>query len=98
MHSVLSCLVTDVIGPAVIADDLVATVAGELGHEGGGALREYVRAIELTIQALGLEPGDKALISPLAPGAYRRAFQERGIEGNRWQHRSRNLFILLTIK
>jgi perosamine synthetase len=79
MHSVLSCLVTDVIGPAVIADDLVATVAGDLGHEGGGAIREYVRAIELTIQALGLEPGDKALISPLAPGAYRRAFQERGI-------------------
>lgn len=79
MHSVLSCLVTDVIGPAVIADDLVATVAGELDHEGGGALREYVRAIELIIQALGLETGDKAILSPLAPGQYRRAFQECGI-------------------
>ena len=79
MHSVLSCLVTDVIGPAVIADDLVATVAGELGHEGGGALREYVRAIDLTIQALGLEEGDRAVLSPLAPRAYWRAFENRGI-------------------
>jgi len=80
MHSVLSCLVTDVIGPAVLADDLVATAAGEFGFEGGGALREYSRAIELTIQALGLERGDKALLSPLAPAAYHRAFSERGIQ------------------
>lgn len=79
MHSVLSCLVTDVIGPALIADDLVATVAGDLGHEGGGALREYLRAIELTIRALGLERGDRAILSPLAPGQYLRAFQESGI-------------------
>jgi len=79
MHSVLSCLVTDVIGPAVLADDLVATAAGELGFEGGGAVREYTRAIGLTIQALGLAKGDKAILSPLAPSAYHRAFQERGI-------------------
>ncbi|RKX91283.1 MAG: hypothetical protein DRZ90_15240 [Spirochaetes bacterium] len=80
MHSVLSCLITDVIGPAVLADDLVATAAGELGFEGGGAVREYTRAIGLTIQALGLVKGDKAILSPLAPSAYHRAFQERGIQ------------------
>ena len=80
MHSVLSCLITDEIGPAVLADDLVAAVAGEFGCEGGGALREYSRAIELTIDALGLKSGDKAVLSPLAPSVYRRAFQERGIE------------------
>lgn len=79
MHSVLSCLVTDVIGPAAIADDLVAAIAGELGHEGGCALREYVRAIDLVIQALGLRPSDRVVISPLAPAAYRHAFVSRGL-------------------
>jgi len=79
MHSVLSCLVTDVIGPAAIADDLVAAIAGELGHEGGGAFREYVRAIDLVIQAMGLLPGDQVVVSPLAPSVYRHAFVYRGL-------------------
>lgn len=80
MHSVLSCLVTDVIGPAALSEDLVATACGEYDMEGGRALREYVRAIELTIGALGLEEGDRVLLSPLAPAAYLHAFGNRGLE------------------
>jgi len=77
MHSVLSCLVSDVIGPALIANDLVAAVAGELNHEGGVALREYVRGISLVVEALELQPGDRVLISPLAPSAYRHVFRSK---------------------
>lgn len=79
MHSVLSCLVTDVIGPSVLKDDLVAVVASELSHEGGVALREYTRSVGLVVQALGLAAGDKVLLSPLAPSAYIRSFNELGI-------------------
>jgi len=79
MHAVLSCLISDAIGPALIANDLVAAVAGELNHEGGVALREYVRAISLVVKALELHPGDRVLISPLAPSAYRHVFQSKGL-------------------
>jgi len=80
MHSVLSCLVTDVIGPASIAEDLVATVAAEFDLEGGIALREYIRSVEIVGRALGLEPGDRVILSPLAPGIYRRALEGLGVE------------------
>ena len=79
MHSVLSCLVTDEIGPASLSEDLVAVACAEYNQEGGRALREYVRAVELTISALGLTDGDAAILSPLAPAAYVRAFQRFGI-------------------
>ena len=79
MHSVLSCLVTDLIGPAAIADDLVATVSGEYGFEGGAAVREYVRGIGMIFEALELEEGDRVILSPLSPGAYTRAVRSRGL-------------------
>ncbi len=79
MHSVLSCLVTDVIGPASLSEDLVAAACAEYEMEGGRALREYVRSIELTIAALGLTEGDQAILSPLAPAAYLLAFEHCGI-------------------
>ncbi len=80
MQSVLSCLVTDVIGPASLADDLVAVACGEYGTEGGVALREYVRAVELTAAALELEPGDRVVLSPLAPYAYVIALERFGVQ------------------
>lgn len=79
MHSVLSCLVTDVIGPAALSEDLVAVACADYAQEGGQALREYVRAAELTVAALGLEDGDKVILSPLAPMVYVRAFERFGI-------------------
>ncbi len=79
MHSVLSCLVTDEIGPASLSADLVAVACAEYGQDGGKALREYVRAVELTVAALGLKEGDNAIVSPLAPTVYIRAFERFGI-------------------
>ena len=79
MHSVLSCLITDVIGPAVIAEDLAASVSGEYGFEGGLALREYVRAVGLIFEALALGKGDAVILSPLSPPAYSAAIRARGL-------------------
>lgn len=79
MHSVLSCLITDVIGPAVIAEDLAASVSGEYGFEGGIALREYVRAVGMTFEALALGEGDAVILSPLSPAVYSKAIRARNL-------------------
>ncbi len=79
MHSVLSCLVTDVIGSATLAEELVNTVAGEHRFQGGIVLREYTRAIEIAMGSLGLTKGNRVLISPLAPSAYGKALKSQGV-------------------
>ena len=79
MHSVLSCLITDVIGPAVIAEDLAASVSGEYGFEGGIALREYVRAVGMIFEALALIEGDAVILSPLSPAVYSKAIRARNL-------------------
>jgi len=80
MHSVLSCLVTDKIGPSALADKLTGIISNYLNLQGGLALREYSRAICLSMNALGLSEGDEVLISPLAPSAYLKAILSRGIK------------------
>ncbi len=79
MHAVLSCLITDVIGSATLAEELVNTVAGEHRFQGGLVLREYTRAIEITMESLGLTEGNRVLISPLAPNAYGKALKSQGL-------------------
>jgi len=80
MHSVLSCLVTDDIGPSALADKLTEAVSSYFGLQGGLALREYSRAIGLSMDALKLEEGDEVIISPLAPLIYLKAITSRGIK------------------
>ncbi|MDC7220856.1 MAG: DegT/DnrJ/EryC1/StrS family aminotransferase [Spirochaetales bacterium] len=79
MDSVLTCLVSDQIGPSALADDLIATISSELGTHGGCALREFPRALSLLLDTLELQRGDKVILSPLAPQAYSRVFAEKGI-------------------
>ena len=79
MHSVLSCLVTDIIGPDQIASQLVNLLVDYFGCTSGCALREYGRAIEITVDALALKEGDRVLLSALAPGIYAKVFANRGI-------------------
>lgn len=80
MDSVLSCMVTDSLGPGILSQRLVKDVAEYLGVEGGLAFREYSRAIREAIDALDLPSGSRIIISPLAPRVYREVFLERGIE------------------
>jgi perosamine synthetase len=79
MDSVLTCLVSDQIGPSALADDLIQIISEDLGTVGGCALREFPRALSLLIDALKLSEGDSVIISPLAPQIYCRVFAEKGI-------------------
>jgi len=72
-------MVSDVIGPAEIVENLIKEAVSEFSFSGGIALREYVRAVVLVIRSLNLKRNDKVIVSPLAPSAYAYAFKECGI-------------------
>ncbi|MFP4376697.1 MAG: DegT/DnrJ/EryC1/StrS family aminotransferase, partial [Spirochaetales bacterium] len=70
MDAVLTCLVTDSLGPGSAAESLAKEVAAYLKLAGGVALRERTRALDLAVRRLGLEPGAKVLLDPLVPHSY----------------------------
>jgi dTDP-4-amino-4,6-dideoxygalactose transaminase len=80
MDSVLTCMVSDSLGPGALGQKLVKDMCEYLGLAGGAALREYGRAVKLSLVSLGLERGARVLISPLAPRVYWDAFADLGIE------------------
>jgi perosamine synthetase len=79
MDSVLTCLVSDQIGPSSLIEDLVDLASENLGTHGGTAVREILRALDILAELLEWEEGDKIIISPLAPRVYHDFFQKRGI-------------------
>ncbi len=79
MDAVLRCLVDEAIGPGEHAELLTKEAASYLGLAGGIALREYGRAVEVTVDALGLSQGGRVLVSPLTSATYRWALERRGI-------------------
>jgi len=80
MDSVLTCLISDQIGPSLLSEELIHQVCALLNAAGGVALRDYGRAIELALDTLDLPSGAKVLISPLAPAVYFRALNMRNLE------------------
>lgn len=79
MENVLSCMVTDQIGPSTLSEQLIEAVSHDLNLQGGVALREYVRAVSLAVDSLELCKGDEAIVSPLAPSIYYTELISRGI-------------------
>ena len=80
MDSVLSCMVSDTIGPDRISKQLVDAIGEYLKRKGGLALREYPRAVELALEGLGLGAGSRVVGSALLPALYAEAFEALGIE------------------
>ncbi|NBB90223.1 MAG: DegT/DnrJ/EryC1/StrS aminotransferase family protein [Spirochaetes bacterium] len=80
MDSVLSCMVSDTIGPDRISKQLVDAIGEYLKRKGGLALREYPRAVELALEGLGLGAGSRVVGSALLPALYADAFEALGIE------------------
>ncbi len=70
MNSVLSCLVTDSIGPGRLSQELANSIAGYLGMRGGVCLASYYTALHIALEVFGLKPGDRVLISSLSPSIY----------------------------
>ncbi len=79
MGSVLSCIVSDRIGPGEISRELVSRVAHLLGHAGGITLTNSYLALAAAVEALGLAQGDAVILPALAPALWLRVLQDRGI-------------------
>lgn len=80
MDSVLSCMVSDTIGPDRISRQLVDAVAASLDRRGGLALREYPRAVGIALEGLGIGRGSRVVGSALLPALYAEAFAALGVE------------------
>ena len=80
MDSVLSCMVTDSLGPGILSNRLIRLVAEYIGVAGGVAVREYPRAIKIVFEAMGLTKGDRILLTPLHPPVYAKVAREMEIE------------------
>jgi perosamine synthetase len=79
MGSVLSCIVSDKIGPGEIARELVARVCHLLGHAGGVTLANSYMALSVALEALGLGASDPVILPALAPALWLRVLLDRGM-------------------
>lgn len=77
MDSVLSCMVSDEIGPGVITTQFAKSLAEYMKVPGALVFREQGKALELALDSLSLEPGRKILLSPLSPGWYLELLHQR---------------------
>ena len=78
MNSVLTCMVSDSLGPGALTEQLVGAVSEYLGLSGGIAVRERGRALAMTIRELDLPAGTPVLMDPLLPFAYDAVVRETG--------------------
>ena len=76
----LSCMVSDTIGPDRISKQLIDSVGAYLGRKQGLALRERVRAVSTALRGLGLTAGSRVVGSVLLPALYGDALEAAGVE------------------
>ncbi len=79
MGSVLSCIVSDKIGPGEISRELASRVAHLLGHAGGITLANTYIGLSVALEALSLVRGDAVVLPALAPALWLRVLQDRGL-------------------
>ncbi len=79
MGSVLSCIVSDKLGPGEISRELVSRACQLLGHSGGISLCNTYLALSASVEALGLAARDSVILSALAPSLWLRVLQDRGL-------------------
>ncbi|HVP19163.1 MAG TPA: DegT/DnrJ/EryC1/StrS family aminotransferase [Spirochaetia bacterium] len=79
MGSVLSCIVSDKLGPGEISRDLVSRVSQLLGLAGGVSLCNSYLALSASLEALDLTTRDPVIVSALAPSLWLRVLEDRGL-------------------
>ena len=79
LNGVLSCLVSDRIGPGELNAELAGALARRLEIGGGVCLSTYAAGIDRALDLLGLARGDSLAMSALTPGIYRDVCARRGI-------------------
>ncbi len=80
MGSVLSCIVSDRIGPGEISRDLASRACHFLGMAGGVTVSHPYLALSLAFDALGLCAGDGVVFSALSPALGVRAALDKGLK------------------
>jgi len=73
MDAVLSCMVSDMVAPFSQSDQLVDDCKKLYACDEGSALREYQRALELSIDSLELPAGSFVGVSVLSPSVHAKA-------------------------
>ena len=80
MDNVLTCMVSDSIGPGNKNHLFSSFMAHYLNAAGGVALSSYYSALMLAIDILKLEPGDSVIITPLCPSIYIYILEVKGLK------------------
>jgi perosamine synthetase len=80
MGSVLSCIVSDRIGPGEISRDLASRACHILGMAGGVTVSHPYLALSLAFDALGLCAGEGVVFSALSPALQVRAALDKGLK------------------
>ncbi len=79
MGSVLSCIVSDKLGPGEISRELTSRACHLLGHAGGVSLANCYLAVSVALDALGLLSGDAVILPALAPALWLRVLLDKGM-------------------
>ncbi len=79
MDSVLTCLVSDQIGPGTVSEEAAQVLNERTNCCGCHFFREYERTIEIAFSLLEVQEGDEFILSPLVPAAYLRALKKAGM-------------------
>jgi dTDP-4-amino-4,6-dideoxygalactose transaminase len=79
MGSVLSCIVSDKLGPGEISRELTSRICHLLGHAGGISLANGYLAVSVALDSIGLVPSDAVILPALAPALWLRVLQDKGM-------------------
>ena len=79
MDSVLTCLVSDQIGPGAVSEEASQVLVERTGCYGCHFFREYERTIEIAFSLADFQEGDEFILSPLVPAAYLRVIKRSGV-------------------
>jgi perosamine synthetase len=79
MGSVLSCIVSDKLGPGEISRELVTRACHALGHAGGVTLANSYMALSVALESLGIGASDPVILPALAPAVWLRVLLDRGM-------------------
>ncbi len=79
MDAVLTCLVSDQIGPGNYSEDLVHSLLERCDADAGIVLREQLRGMEVLLKSLDCKPGDRVAISALGSETYRFVLEKLGL-------------------
>jgi len=79
MDAVLTCLVSDSLGPGVVLKEFLSQISAYLKRSHAVAVREYPRAMRLVRDALELPPRARIVLSALTPAFFVDMFYDLGL-------------------